>query len=235
MTNGEKFLTIYNNLEQFLKKKMEAEEHIPFQQLVRFSSEKYKELYFYRHDLIEYGQLRNAIVHTRDGNKLIAEPLEETVENFEKIYLKITRPKTILEIVKNKVFVFSPEDTLEKVLKFMGEKDFTTIPVYEGKTFRGVINSSRLTHWLIESSKNSEYIDYKSVKLEELLTFKEEINIIKFVARDTNVYEIRDIYKKNIPTMNQIDAIIITEKGSPNESPLGIITDWDIPKIFENL
>ena len=235
MTNGEKFLTIYNNLEQFLKKKIEAEEHIPFQQLVRFSSEKYKELYFYRHDLIEYGQLRNAIVHTRDGNKLIAEPLEETVENFEKIYLKITRPKTILEIIKNKVFVFSPEDTLEKVLKFMGEKDFTTIPVYEGKTFRGVIKSSRLTHWLIESSKNSEYIDYKSVKLEELLTFKEEINIIKFVARDTNVYEIRDIYKKNIPTMNQIDAIIITEKGSPNESPLGIITDWDIPKIFENL
>ena len=235
MTNGEKFLTIYNNLEKFLKKKMGAEEHIPFQQLVRFSSEKYKELYFYRHDLIEYGQLRNAIVHTRDGNKLIAEPLEETVENFEKIYLKITRPKTILEIIKNKVFVFSPEDTLEKVLKFMGEKDFTTIPVYEGKIFRGVINSSRLTHWLIERSKTNEYITYKSVKLEELLTFKEEINIVKFVARNTNIYEIRDIYKKNIPTMNQIDAIIITEKGSPDESPLGIITDWNIPKIFENL
>ena len=235
MTNGEKFLTIYNNLEQFLKKKMDLEEHVPFQQLIRLSSEKYKELYFFRHDLIEYGQLRNAIVHTRDGDKLIAEPYNETVENFEQIYAKITRPKSILEIINNEVFILSPEDTLEKALNIMGEKGFSTIPVYEENIFKGVISNSKITNWLIMNLKISESINCKLVKLSELLKYKDETNVVKFINANTNIYEIRDIYKKNITTKNKIIAMIITKTGRLNEKPLGIITNGDIPKIFENL
>ena len=83
--------------------------------------------------------------------------------------------------------------------------------------------------------KISESINCKLVKLSELLKYKDETNVVKFINANTNIYEIRDIYKKNITTKNKIIAMIITETGRLNEKPLGIITNGDIPKIFENL
>lgn len=235
MTNGEKFLIIYNNLEQFLKRKLNLDEHMPFQQLIKYGSETFKELHYFRHDLIEYGQLRNAIVHNRNGDKLIAEPYEETVLNFEAIFKKISEPKRVLEVINNEVLTLSPKDTLQYALKLMGKYDYTAIPVYEKDIFKGAFNSSSITHWLILNMKENEIIEYKDVRVEDLLIYKGEINAIKFVSQNTTVYDIRDIYKKNITAQIQIDAIVITENGNPNEQPLGIITNWDMPKILENL
>ena len=235
MTNGEKFLIIYNNLESFLKKKLHLEEHMPFQQLIRYGSETYKELHYFRHDLIEYGQLRNAIVHNRNGEKLIAEPYEETVLNFEAIFKKISEPKRVIDVICNDVLTLHPKDTLKNALKLMGKYEFTTIPVYEEEEFKGVFSTKAVTSWLISNMKENEIIEYKDVLVEDLLIFKEESSVLKFVPQTTSVYDVRDIYKKNITEPNQIHAIIITENGNSNEKPLSIITTWDMPKILENL
>lgn len=234
MTNGEEFLLTYNKIEQLLRKKLRLEEHIPFQQLIKVGAEFYKELHFFRHDLIEYAQLRNAIVHNRNGDKLIAEPLREVVDNFELIYKKLSEPKKVIDILNHGVFLLNPKDSFQYALKIMRKYDYTTIPVYEKDKFLGVFNTSSVTRWLTKNMKENEIIEYKGVLVEDIL-LDDEMMALKFVSEETSVYDVRDIYKKNIISQNQIDAIIITETGDSKGKPLMIFTTWDMPKILENL
>lgn len=234
MTNGEKFLLTYNKIEQFLKKKLKLEEHIPFQQLIKVGAEYYKELHFFRHDLIEYAQLRNAIVHNRNGDKLIAEPLTEVVENFELIFQKLIEPKRVMDILNHGVFLLNSKDSFQYALKIMGKYDYTTIPVYDKDKFLGVFNTSSVTRWLTKNMKENEIIEYRGVLVEDIL-LENELMTVKFVSKEISVYDVRDIYKKNITSQNQIDAIIITDTGDSSGKPIMIFTTWDMPKILENL
>ena len=56
----------------------------------------------YEDDLIDYGRLRNAIVHQGNHKFIIAEPHDDIVENIERLSDLITEPPLAVDMVGNK-------------------------------------------------------------------------------------------------------------------------------------
>lgn len=85
-------LETYNNLDQYLKKEIRADDCVSYANKVKES--KNTVVNRFKDELLSFGTLRNAIVHNpKIDNKAIAEPHDSTVLRFNEIYEMITNPK----------------------------------------------------------------------------------------------------------------------------------------------
>lgn len=51
---------------------------------------------------------------------------------------------------------------------------------------------------------------------------------IEFVSKALDIFSVEEIYEEKHKNKLDLEAVIITENGSNKESPLGIITAWDL-------
>src|SRR5699024_11877381 len=78
----------------------------------------------YRDDLLEFAELRNAIVHNRiDTDYAIAEPHLSVVESIEAIEQEITEPKKVYPLFSRKVIIFQESDSLRELLTVIRDKE----------------------------------------------------------------------------------------------------------------
>jgi predicted nucleotidyltransferase len=54
---------------------------------------------------------------------------------------------------------------------------------------------------------------------------------VDFVAKSTNIFDVETIFEKSHKVKKKLEAVIITENGKKDETPLGIITPWDLIEI----
>ncbi|MFM2018962.1 MAG: hypothetical protein RL007_2618, partial [Bacteroidota bacterium] len=96
MNNAERFIDIYNKVDKLLKD-IDREEYQSYSSKIRIS--KNPIIKAFKEKLIDYGELRNAIVHNpKIGGKFIAEPLTEIVDDFEAVLLKLQNPKKVIPL-----------------------------------------------------------------------------------------------------------------------------------------
>ncbi|SHG18866.1 CBS domain-containing protein [Ornithinibacillus halophilus] len=222
--NSERFLTAFNRIEKALRQEMRNSKGIGFSKAVKIMSKHNLNLNRYAEDLLEYAELRNAIVHNRiDTDFAIAEPHNSIVEQIEKIEKSITQPQQVVPVFERKVISFQEDDSLEKVLDTIEQRGFSKFPIYHDNEFRGLISESGITKWLA-SSKFKSGID---TKIKDILPFQKDGNY-QFINNDTPVIEAVEIFKAQIEKGNRVDALLITKYGSSKEPLLGIITSWDI-------
>lgn len=233
MKNSDKFLSIYNKLDNYLRDLERTENYVSFSSIVNRLSKNRREVRQFKKKLFEYNDLRNAIVHERIDNMVIAEPNDFAVNDFERIYKKISSPDLITRVVNHHVKTLDIDDMLTDALIIMQENDFSQIPVYKGNEFIDMLNTEAITSWM-KSSIAQEIVSITEMSIREILKHKSDYTKTVFKPRKINVYEIMDIYKKNVYEPKQIDAIIITHNGRKDEKPLTIITDFDIPLILEH-
>ena len=85
LTNAQRFVNAYNAIDQTLRARHNIRRSLSFSDMIRrtvavdYIVRKYEDV------LIDYGRLRNAIIHKSNDKFLIAEPHEEVVAEFEKI------------------------------------------------------------------------------------------------------------------------------------------------------
>lgn len=70
-------------------------------------------------------------------------------------------------------------------------------------------------------------------KISEAFKYKEGNCFYDFISRKDNLYQVIEIYNNVVNSGKRFDALLITENGKKDENILGIITSWDIPKIYE--
>lgn len=233
MKNSDKFLSLYNKLDNHLRALEKSENYVSFSSIVNRLSKKRREVHQFKKQLFEYNDLRNAIVHERIDNRVIAEPNDFAVEEFEKIYKRITSPEMITRVCNHDVKRLQIDDMLVDALMLMQANDFSQIPIYDGKVFHDMLNTESITAWM-KSSISDDLISLKETSVRDILSYKTNYKKTVFKSRKMNVYEVMAIYKKNVYEPKQIDAIIITHSGKKDEKPLTIITDFDIPLILEH-
>ena len=89
------FLDYFNKIDSYLRRIDNQGPEVSFSQKVKTSSNNVVKRY--KDELISLGELRNAIVHNpKIGNKVIAEPHEETVFRLKELHEKITNPKKVI-------------------------------------------------------------------------------------------------------------------------------------------
>ena len=100
--NATRFIEAYSIIESHLKDIVNSDTYLKFFQLVNEVSKTNEIIASNKKELIEYSQLRNAIIHQRGSyDEIIAQPVDSVVNNIEYIANALRRDKKIKYLIKD--------------------------------------------------------------------------------------------------------------------------------------
>lgn len=239
MLNSDRFLIAFNKIEKYLCKI--ANEKINgyrsgFSDILSKACNSNSAVRRYALDLKEFTELRNAIVHKTMDEICIAEPNDWAVNKIESIACLLTKPPNVNSILRHKerVLTLDVNDSIEKAVSIMLEKNYSQIPIYANKIFKDLLTTNTVARWL-GSCVADEIFSLKETKIDHVLKYKEDYCNHLFLSRNGTLFEVVEKFKELESCGRRLGAILITENGKSDETLLGIVTIWDLPKTYEEL
>lgn len=228
-TNSDKFLDAFNQIEQVLNERFRPGFHIGFTELIRRMQSTDGLIKRFSADLREYAELRNAIVHNRRENFVIAEPHADIVEEICRIRDLIINPPSIANLPQRTIYKTTKLESIKETLVVMGKNNFTRCPITDGNKIIGLLTARSIARWLSVSVNQLD--DLKTATVEQVLPWaiKEKYAI---VSPRTRVYDVYERFKAQLRDGGSLQAVIITKTGRPELPILNIITASDLPVIF---
>ena len=232
--NAKRFISAYNQIDQTLRSQYDLSKSISYTEAVRKSARMNAFVKKHEDKLIDYGRLRNAIVHSYNENLVIAEPHLEVVEEYEKIATAICTPPLAINTVINRDVHTLTHDTLlcdviEKIYK-TGNSNF---PVYKEGMLIGVANSRKLIKEIgkkiYEKRDLDDYVSTTSI--EEAINEFGQDPYYTIANKEVTLDKILNYFAEN----RKLSLIIITETGSLLEQPIGVIAIGDIMDVNKKL
>ncbi len=233
-TNFGEFITIYNELDEFMRRELNQDYWVSHSDLIRQMARKNKVFKIYMDDLLSFARLRNAIVHNPDKRYAhpIADPHDYIVEKYKKILDTVMRPAIALDtiaVTRRNIYTASLEDSALEVMKDMNKYAYSYIPIIEGERLVGVFSENTVFSYIVHTGNVSLE---KDVKIREFCDFipidKHESESFEFVPRDTLVIDIEEMFAKELKQDKRLAVVFITDSGDPNEKLLGLVTAWDV-------
>jgi predicted transcriptional regulator len=229
---SERFEVAFNQVHDALKDIVQISDE-RFVVLVKMGAKKYQVIEAFKKDLEQYARLRNAIVHEKlEVGFYIAEPNAKVVSHIEKIANILSRPNYALSIASKKVLHFDYNDSILKVTAAIRDHGYSKFPVYKNKTCQGLLTAGSIMKWMAKHMENN-IVNLSNIKVADIMTI-EKHHPIDFISKGTNIFEVENIFEKAHKKKTKLEAVIITENGSADERPLGIITPWDLIDIDYN-
>lgn len=233
MTNSEKFVDIFNKIEQLLNKNSRGGHEEGFSKKVRNSND--RAVIKFKDELLSFAMLRNAIVHNpRIGNQTIAEPHESTVSRIGEIYENISNPIKVIPEFQFDVLGAYEEDYINDILKSMKQHSFSQFPVLDSDgSVIELINNNTISRWLASEVGEKGTIIIDDVRVKELVSEIEFKNNYKFISRDTSIYEAYYLFINHINEKGRnLDVLFITHNGKETEKLLGLVTISDLAPLI---
>ncbi len=229
--NAEKFLQSYNRIESQLKILYGGKATQNFTDLVKRCTDLNLTVRRYENELIDYGKLRNAIVHrvTDSQEVFIANPCDNVVENIAFIEKQLCHPPRLTDAIKIKKIasVFADKPLITAVQTF-AESWQKSLIVYDHGKMAGVINSYGLYGEIASRAARGEDINAFLMQTPCGAILSDEVlSRYKLVAADATVF---DVFKAFEEQKNLL-AVIVTENGSLGEKAECIVTPSDFPRI----
>lgn len=229
--NSDRFISAYNRIDQEMKELAGAKEHSSFFRLIDMAKKKSAVTRRYEADLREYGDLRNAIIHHRTSTEfVIAEPHDDVVAKMEEIEQALLHPNSVGEIFQGDVLTFQFGDSLSHALKVIREKKFNQFPVYLGSEFKGLVTPVGITRFLA-STIQEEAVSLRKTTLKDILVHENHRDNHRFISAATSAYVAEEMFKSELTHGHRLEALLVTEDGTPGTKLLGIVTPVDILKI----
>ena len=229
-SRARRFINCYNSIDQALRTQLDMSKSISYTEAIRKASRTNGIVKKYEDDLIDYGRLRNAIVHSADSTQVIAEPNEDVVQQFEKICSLICSPPLAVDTVCNKNFAsLDSHVILKDVIEYIYQSGYSSIPIYRDNMLIGVANATKITRLLgkkiYQKYDINEYIEKTTIEtaLKDLV----EDNYYTITNEKTTLDKILTLFAEN----RKLLLIVITKSGSLLERPIGIVTAGDIMEI----
>ncbi|MDD4815597.1 MAG: CBS domain-containing protein [Clostridia bacterium] len=227
LTYAKRFINAYNLIDQELRERHNFRRSMGFSDMIRkavvvnFIVRKYED------ELIDYGRLRNAIIHKSNDEFLIAEPHKDVVEQFEKIAELISAPPKVFDTVCTKnVLTVQFDTSIKDVIKLIYQSTFSNLPIYKNGGLIGVANGQKILNVL--GQKIAEKVNIEdflcNTKIEDLVQNFVDIKYFEVVPINITIEEALDMFYKN----RKLLIIILTKTGSMEEPPIGILTPTDI-------
>ncbi len=226
-SNARRFLDAYNNIDYALKVRYSINRSMGFSDLVRKAVSLNYIVRKNEDSLIDYGRLRNAIVHNSNEDIIIAEPHISIVEDIERIAkLLTTPPKALDTVARRDVLTIEADKSMYDVVTLMTTSKYSNLPVYDGENLIGVANGQKildsLGQYLLAGGKSCVFLN--NVKIEDMLSGLENSNYYTIAPADITVEEaLNEFHKKP-----KLLAILITKDGNINQKTLGIVTGSDV-------
>jgi predicted transcriptional regulator len=205
-------------------------DHVSYSEAL-YASRKLHSVVRHHYNLLkQFGHLRNALVHQKfDTEHYIADPHEETVNEIEKIASLLMEPPLALSIASQPVTCFDPESSIKEILKVVELKGFSQFPIYDEKQFVGLLTEGGVAKWM---SKNlvGDSLSVEGIKAKDILACEKKHNVA-FLGRDSTIYDLEEVFEGAFERNEKLEAILITQTGSKEQKPIGIVTSWDLIQI----
>ena len=223
-TNATRFIDAYNKIDYALRVQNNFKRSMSFSDMIRRAVVVNHIVRKYEDDLIDFGRLRNAIIHKSNDKFIIAEPHIDVVEKIEKIARLIATPPKVIETnCVHDVFTVAYDVKVMNVIEIMAQTSYSNIPVFKDGVLIGVANGQKIINQfglfvaqggkIIETETEQQYYHVASV--------------------DISIEEIMNMFFTN----RKLLCVILTKYGKMGETPIGIITTRDymeMNKIIEN-
>ncbi len=234
MSNSGSFLSAFNKIADYLRRMTKEKKETSFSALVTKASNSDHAVRRYATDLLEFNDLRNAIVHERTDSHVIAEPNDEAVRQIEHVVSVVTSPPEVYSLLKGNVLTLKINDSVADAVKATLDHSFSQIPIYENEKFVALLTTDTIARWLGACVKE-DIFSLRETPLESVLKYTEEPDNYCFLGRNTTVFTALEKFHEYEQTGKRLEAMLITQNGKQMETLLGIITVWDLPRILEKL
>lgn len=234
-----RFLDAFHGIEQVMRKRVDwTGTHPPgFAHLVKHSGNLLTAEQ--RERLLELADLRNAIAHhpfTPDGRPW-ADPREETVVWIEAQLEVIDDPPHVLRVLKlEKPATFSHDDDVKRFLdEAVARDDYSQAPYRDAEGHLQLITTNAVTRWIAANYTSSDGVMVEHEKIGHIAgNYSEHNDWVALASREMHAAEALNLFagsKDHHPPA----AIIITENGHQKDTPLGLVSPWDIPALSASL
>lgn len=233
MLNSEKFLKAFNSIEGYLRKKL-GNKKLRFYELVDLAAKSKPGVRRFENDLKEFGDLRNAIVHDSGGGYIIAEPNDRAVKEIERIKSLLLNPPKMIPLFKTNVFTLTISNPISDAVELIFQHTISQIPVNDGKQFSALLTTNTIARWLGACAKD-DIFSLKETSVADVLRYTEDEDNYTFLRRNDSIFEALELFRKYSSLGKRLEAILITENGSPHEQIIGIMTVADLPKALKEI
>lgn len=229
-SNSVRFITCYNNIDQSLKMQGKLKKSVSYTEAVRRMAKVNSLVRKYEEDLIDYGRLRNAIVHSSDPGRVIAEPHSDVVEKYEGIARVICSPPLAIKTIANQVIGRVECTTkLKDVIEYSYKTGFSNLPIFKDKMLVGVANGQKILDVigkkLYQKQDISEYIE--NTEIQDVIKEFNNETYYAIASEKVTLEEILNMFTEN----RKLLVVLLTKTGNLFENPIGIITTADVMEI----
>ncbi|MEY8444691.1 hypothetical protein [Enterococcus ratti] len=230
MANADVFLSSFNRIEKWMRDEIGNVRNMGFTELVRRLARR-KNVVIRRHeeDLLQFAQLRNAIVHDRIAvDFVIAEPNNWAVNKIQLIEKELIRPEIVFPRFAKPVTGFEEDLPLLDLLNTIAKKRYSQFPLYKKGKFEALITLRIIGFWLAKESQKGT-IDLTDKKAADLIFKDGKYTNYRFVSAKTYIFEVEEMFCEQ----GTLEAVLITKDGNPDGNLLGIIRPKDIYQQIE--
>ena len=226
-SNAERFLTAYNNIDYGLRSIYGFKRSMSFSDVVRRSVVLNSVVRKYEDDLIDYGRLRNAIIHQGNHKFIIAEPHDDIVENIERLAELITEPPLAVDMVGNKeVLTINYDMKLSMAMELIYRTGYSNLPTYNGEKLIGILNGRKLISVLGEKVGDGVNLEtyIRETTIAEVLPSMGDDYYFMLADQKLTIDNAMNFFENN----RKLLIILITKDGKDTGKPLKIISSADI-------
>ena len=226
-TNAERFIAAYNQIDYSLRTIYDFKRSMSFSDIVRRSVVLNSVVRKYEEDLIDFGRLRNAIIHNGNSKYTIAEPHDDVVMKMEKLAELISEPPVAIDRVGNKeVITINSDMKISVAMELISRTGYSNLPTYEGDRLSGILNGRKLINILGqkvgEKVNLQEFIENTTVG--EIMESMGDDYYFMLADEDLTIDSAMNYFENN----RKLLIILITKNGKDTGRPLCIISSADI-------
>ena len=226
-TNAQRFISAYNTIDYSLRTIYDFKRSMSFSDVVRRSVVLNSIVRKYEEDLIDFGRLRNAIIHNGNAKYIIAEPHDEVVTQIERLADLIAEPPRAMDRIGNKeVITISADMKVGAAIELIYRTGYSNLPVYENEKLLGILNGRKLINVIGKRIGDN-------VNLQEFMNETAVRDVVQEMG-DDYYFMLADEHITIDEAMNHFEnnrkllIILITKDGKENGKPLKIISSADI-------
>lgn len=234
MANSDAFIQTFSQVENWLRKKVNAERSASFYHLVELAARSNKAVRRYKDDLKEFADLRNAIVHERTDGHVIAEPSDKAVADFNRIREVLLSPPGILPKFQVDVKTRDASESVGGAVSDMQSGAFSQLPILSAGKVVGLLTSETVVRWLASEIEN-DLVSLWDTTIGYVLPYVEDQEHYCYLSRRASLLDALACFEDFTSRGKDLDAILVTHDGRADQQLLGVLTVYDLPAILEML
>lgn len=222
VTNAQRFLAAYNRIDKILHSRFGFKPSMSYTDAVRRAASINSVVRKFEDDLIDYGRLRNAIVHKSDATRIIAEPHQEVTDRLCHIADILVTPPLASSIAHSPRTV-KPNESLKEVIRAMVSGDISNLPIVQDKTVVGCLTNKSIVAYVAQNLDNLD----SALKTATVADVGANGSKYYRTLHDCPVDDVLAAFEKN----RRLQIVIITADGTVNTEVTGVVTVGDLVTI----